>query len=297
MFRKLSAACALCVALVMLPSPALAWSWAAHRLIMRRAIDILPAEIKPFFVEHREEIVNRAIDPDLWRDAGWDEDHNHFINFGAPELGPYPFAALPRDYTAALEKFGTASLKRLGTLPWRIPEMGGSLRRAFEGFSRGSGLAPQQTVLFAGVAGHYVQDATQPFHASNDYDGIAAGQRGIHARFEEGLIDRFASRVTITPTPPRAIPNLREYAFQVALASYQKVDAILKADKAALGSKDTYDDQYFEAFFTKVQPILEEQLSMAVSDTASLIVTMWEQAGRPALTLPPRTPQKVQRTR
>ena len=54
---------------------------------MRRAIDILPADIKPFFVERREEIVNRAIDPDLWRDAGWDEAHNHFINFGAPELG------------------------------------------------------------------------------------------------------------------------------------------------------------------------------------------------------------------
>jgi hypothetical protein len=297
MFRKLWAACALCAVAVLLPSPAFAWSWAAHRLIMRRAIDILPAEIKPFFVDRREEIVNRSIDPDLWRDVGWDEDHNHFINFGAPEMGPYPFSALPRDYTAALEKFGQAGLKRLGTLPWRLPEMAGNLRRAFEGFARGSGLAPQQTVLFAGAAAHYVQDATQPFHASSDYDGIAAGQRGIHSRFEEALIDRFASRLTITPAPPKTIPNLREHAFELTLASYQKVDAILKADKEALGNKDTYDDEYFDAFFTKVKPVLEQQLSIAVSDTASMIVTMWEQAGRPALTLPPRVPQKVQRTR
>src|SRR2546429_5471134 len=104
MIRRRSAApiVALMVAAaaVLLPSPALAWSWATHRFIMRRAIEILPADIKPFFAEHREEIVYRSIDPDLWRDVGWEEGPNHFVNFGAPELGPYPFAAFPRDHTA-----------------------------------------------------------------------------------------------------------------------------------------------------------------------------------------------------
>ena len=294
MIRRLSA---VLVAALLLPAPASAWSWATHRYIMRRAIEILPAGIRPFFVEHREEIVYRAIDPDLWRDVGWDEESNHFVNFGAPELGPFPFVALPRDHTAALEKFGEAGVKRIGTLPWRLQEMVGNLRRAFEGFPKGSGVAPQQAVLFSGAASHYIQDATQPFHASNDYDGQLSGQRGIHARFEQELLDRFESRLTLKPDSPRAIPAVRDYAFDTMLASYQKVAAILKADREAIGARDTYDDQYFEAFFTNVRPVYEAQLSIAVSATASIVTTAWEQAGRPALTLPRRAPQKVQRTR
>ena len=299
MIRRPSAAAiiALTTVAVFLPAPASAWSWEAHRFIMRRAIEILPAEIKPFFVEHREEVINRSIDPDLWRDAGWDEDHNHFVNFGAPEMGPFPFVAFPRDQTAALEKFGEAGLKRLGTLPWRLQEMVGNLRRAFEGFAKGNGLSPQQTVLFSGAASHYIQDATQPLHASNNYDGQLTDQRGVHSRFELGLIERFESRITITPGQPKAITSLRDYSFDTLLASYQKADAILKADKEAIGSKDTYDDQYFEEFFARVKPIFESQLSTAVTATASIIVTAWDQAGRPAPTLPRRAPQKVQRAR
>ena len=298
MIRRASVAlvCALTIAFL-LPAPASAWSWAAHRFIMRRAIEILPAEIRPFFMEHRDEIVYRSIDPDLWRDVGWEEDPNHFVNFGAPELGPYPFVAFPRDHTAALEKFGEAGLRRLGTLPWRLQEMTGNLRRAFEGFGKGSGLAPQQTVLFSGAASHYIQDATQPFHVSNNYDGQLSEQRGIHGRFEEQLLDRFESRITVRPAPPTTIPSLREFAFDTMLASYRHVDPILKADKDALGTKDTYDDEYFEAFFARVKPIFEGQLSIAITDTASLITTAWEQAGRPQLTLPKRVPQKVQRAR
>jgi hypothetical protein len=299
MIRRSSAVTiiAMMAATVFLPAPASAWSWEAHRFIMRRALEILPAEIKPFFMEHREEVVARSIDPDLWRDAGWEEDQNHFVNFGAPEMGPFPFVAFPRDQTAALEKFGEAGMKRLGTLPWRLQEMVGNLRRAFEGFPKGIGVSPQLTVLYSGAAAHYIQDATQPLHASNNYDGQLTDQRGVHSRFETGLIERFESRITITPGQPKAVASLRDYSFDTLLASYQKVDGILKADKEAIDAKDAYDDQYFEAFFAKVKPTFEGQLSTAVTATASIIMTAWDQAGRPALTLTRRAPLKVQRAR
>jgi hypothetical protein len=96
----------LVVLLVVLPTPAFAWGSAAHRYIMSRAIDLLPAEIKPFFNHYRDEIVSRSIDPDLWRRIGWEDDPNHFVNFGVEEYGPYPFRDLPREYGAAIEKFG-----------------------------------------------------------------------------------------------------------------------------------------------------------------------------------------------
>jgi hypothetical protein len=284
MFRKLWAACVLGAVVVLLPSPASAWGSNAHRGIMRRAIDILPAEIKPFFLAHRDEIVYRSIDPDTWRTVGWDEDQNHFINFGAPELGRSG-TDMPRDYTIALQRFGEATLKRLGMLPWREAEMFGNLQRAFESLAKGNGYAFQDIVVFAAAASHYVQDATQPLHASNNYDGQLTGQRGLHARFEAELFERFEPRLTLAPAPPRAFASPRDFAFDALLASFQKVDAVLNADKQAIGDRDTYDDAYFEAFFTSVKPMLEERLSAAITATASVIVSAWEQAGRPSLTI------------
>jgi hypothetical protein len=286
------------LALVLLPSSAFAWGFAAHKYIMRRAIDLLPLEIKPFFVEHRDEIVFRVTDPDLWRNVGWEDDPNHFVNFGAPELGPYPFTAFPREYGAALEKFGITALKRLGMLPWREAEEFGNLRRAFEGFTKGNAYGTTDTVLFAAVASHYIQDASQPLHATNNYDGQLTGQPGVHARFERDLVERYESRLTVQPGAPKSIASPRDAAFDVLLGSHQLVAPLLAADKEALGSKDAYDDAYFEAFFLKVKPILEERLSAAISATASIVISAWEQAGKPELKNGALRPvQRVQRAR
>jgi hypothetical protein len=285
-----------CAALVIacVPSSASAWGTAAHRYIMRRAIDLLPAAIAPFFVHFRDELVIRVVDPDVWRSAGWEEDPNHFLDFGAPEFGPYPFTALPREYGAAIEKFGMATLKRDGLLPWRAAEEFGNLRRAFEGFNRDAGFAPSGTVLFAAVVSHYIQDAHQPLHASNNFDGQLTGQNGVHSRFESALFDRFETRLTIEPAPPAATKNVRDAAFDVLLQSYQLVQPLLEADKAASAGKLAYDDEYFEKFFSQVKPILEKRLSDSITATASVIIGAWELAGKPALkTEMPRTEQRV----
>jgi len=239
--------------------------------------------------------VIRAVDPDLWRNVGWDDDPNHFVDFGMPELGPYPFAALPRERDRALEKFGVRVMDRIGYLPWREAEMFGNLRRAFEGFRSGAAYATTDVVLFAPVVSHYIQDAHQPFHASNNYDGQLTGNSGIHARFERDLIERFESRLTLTPAPPRAVTNPRDFAFDALLASNALVDAILKADSAAVAGKEFYDDDYFEKFFTAVKPILEKRLSEAITATASTVTGAWEAAGKPVLTVTAARP--LQRVR
>src|SRR5436309_3195131 len=110
------------LAAMLQPKPASAWGTAAHRFIMSRAIELLPPELKPFFTHYRDQIVTRSIDPDTWRLIGWEDESNHFVDFGARELGRYPFDDLPREYDAALEKFGRTALNRLGTLPWRYAE-------------------------------------------------------------------------------------------------------------------------------------------------------------------------------
>ena len=274
---------AIVLAAALVPAPASAWSFAGHRYIMGRAIELLPPQLKKFFDHYRDEIVVRAIDPDLWRNVGWDEEPHHFMNFGAPELGDYPFTALPRELGAAIEKFGMATLRRDGMLPWRAQELFGNLRRTFEGFKRGSQYGPSDLILFSAALGHYIQDAHQPFHASNNYDGQLTGNNGIHARFERDLIEKFQSRLSVRPAAPRAVTNARDFAFDALLASYRLVDSLLKADSEAIAGKDTYDDAYFEKFFTKVKPILEQRLAEAISATAGLIIGAWDAAGKPAL--------------
>jgi hypothetical protein len=293
--RKASIVAAIVVAAAFAPAPALAWGTDAHRYIMSRAIDLLPAELKPFFEHYRTELVVRTVDPDTWRLVGWEDDPNHFINFGMKELGAFPFAELPRDYDAALQKFGADTLKRVGHLPWREAEMFGNMRRAFEGFATGAPYAGSNVVLFAGAASHYIQDAHQPLHASNNYDGQLTGNDGIHARFERDLFERFESRLTINPPRPAPIRNPRDTAFDVLLASYQLVDPILAADSEAIAGKDAYDDAYFEKFFGKVRPLLERRLADSISATAGLIIGAWEAAGRPAPAI--KAPRPVQRVK
>jgi hypothetical protein len=282
MKKTLLTTCAF-VMIALLPQSAFAWGFAGHKLIMRRAIELLPPELKPFFDQFKDEIVVRVTDPDTWRNVGWADDQNHFVDFGVREYGRYPFTALPRDYGTALEKFGRVALERNGLLPWREAEEFGNLRRAFEELKQNAPYTLSNLSLFSAVASHYIQDATQPFHATDNFDGAQTGNAGIHARFERDLIERFESRLKLTPAPPRPVTNARDTAFDELLASFQQIDPILKADREAIAGKDGYGDEYFEQFFTKVQPILEQRLSEGISATAGVIIGAWEQAGRPVV--------------
>lgn len=270
-------------ALLIQPPTASAWGFAAHQFIMRRAIELLPPELKPFFEQRREEVVVRVKDPDLWRTAGWPDDPNHFMDFGAKEYGEYPFTALPRDYTRALEKFGQATLTRNGRLPWRFAEVFGSLRRGFEGFARNSPFAADDVVLFSGVAAHYIQDAHQPLHASDNYDGQLTGQRGIHARFETELFERVQAKLVVTPPSATPVRNPEEAAWAVLLDSYQLVEALLRADKLAAEGLEFYDDRYYERLLKATGPMLTQQIGRAIAATAGTITGAWIEAGRPAV--------------
>ena len=292
---------AVLLAAVMLaaPAPAAAWGHDAHQFIMDRAIALLPDAIRPFFETHRASLIERAVDPDTWRTMGFDDEPpNHFVDIDWEGYGPYPYKGLPRDYTAAVAKFGKVKITENGRLPWRVEEYFGSLRRAFETYSqrpnRGTAF---DIVLFSAAMSHYVGDAHQPFHAVISYDGQATNQRGIHARFESELFDRFRPRLTIAPPPMKPVANPRDFMFDTLIEGTTLTPPILAADLKALGSGDLYDDAYFEAFLVASQPILERRLGEAISATAAMLTGAWEAAGKPAAPVtPPRpAPQRKRR--
>jgi hypothetical protein len=280
-------------ALLLCPSPARAWGFDAHKFIISRAIDILPQPLRPFFDANRAFIVEHAIDPDLWRVAGFaEEPPNHFLDFDA--YGKYPFTDLPRDYDEALKKYGIDELRQNGLVPWRTHEMAGRLIRGFQALKKNGPYAHSDIRLFSAILGHYVADAHVPLHAVLNYNGQLTGQTGIHNRWEDELFTRYQKQLVIKPGPLKSITHERDFIFETLLESFQVADDVLTADKEAIGNRDVYDDRYFETLFARTRPVMEKRVNDAITAVASIITSAWEQAGKPPLpaTPPPRPPQR-----
>ena len=228
--------------MLFVPAPAHAWGFEAHKFIVARAIDMLPEPLRPFFEANRAFIVERSIDPDLWRNAGFTEEPpNHFLDFDA--YGPYPFKDLPREYDAALKKHGIDKLKQNGLVPWRTQEIAGRLIRGFEALHKNGPYAQSDIRFFSAIIGHYVADAHVPLHAVLNYNGQLTGQSGIHNRWENDLFIRYQQQLVIKPPVLRSISNERDFIFDTLLESSQLADDVLAADKKAIGNRDTYDDR------------------------------------------------------
>ena len=280
------------------PTPAAAWGFEAHRFIMDRAISLLPAQLRPLFEEYRATLVERVVDPDTWRTVGFEEEgKHHFLNLDWEGYGAYPFEALPRDYTAAVERFGQARIDTNGTLPWRVEELHGRLRNAFESYGRRGVSGRFDLLFFSAVMAHYVADAHVPFHAVLNHDGQLTGQRGIHARFESSLFERYRDGLAIAPTGIPPIRDPRDLMFEVLTEGTTLVPGILRADLDAIGTRDIYDNNYFGALFAANRRVLERRLNESIARTAAVIAGAWDAAGRPAVPTDPAPLSEQQRRR
>ncbi|HUE86351.1 MAG TPA: hypothetical protein VMO26_09765 [Vicinamibacterales bacterium] len=274
------------------PAPSFAWGFEAHKFIAERMIALLPDEIRPLFEQRRAYVVERAVDPDLWRNIFAEEAPNHFVDLDY--FGKYPYPDLPRAYDRAVQRWGRDVIHAQGLLPWRVAELFGKLQREFEGLKRANapGYLQDNIAFYATVMGHYVGDAHVPLHSVVNYDGQVTNQRGVHGRWESELFDRTRARLTIAPGPIRPVTDPREFMFETLLASNQLADAVLAADKRAAEGRESYDAAYFEAFGNDQFATLERRINESITALASMITAAWDAAGRPALPKAlPRTPR------
>jgi hypothetical protein len=265
------------------PVPAEAWGFEAHKFIAEQMIALLPPELRPLFESRKAFVIERSVDPDLWRTVGWDvESPNHFVDLDF--FGAYPFNELPREYDRAVEKFGRAVIHEQGTLPWRTQEFYGLLRREFEEMNRpNAGYAHDNILLFAAVLAHYVGDGHVPLHAVVNYDGQLTNQRGLHSRWESELFDRTRASLRIAPAPPKPVSDPRTFMFDVLLASNRLAGGVLEADAKASAGREFYDDGYFSVFAKEQLGVLQQRINDSITAVASVIVGAWEQAGRPKI--------------
>lgn len=282
------------ILLLAAPAPSFAWGFEAHKFIAEQMIALLPAEIRPLFEERRDMVVERAVDPDLWRNIFPDEAPNHFVDLDY--FGTYPFTALPREYDRAVQKWGREVIHQQGLAPWRTAEMFGKLQRELEALKRENapGYLQDNIAFYAAVMAHYISDAHVPLHAVVNYDGQNSNQRGVHGRWESDLFDRTRARLKIAPAPPQAVSDPREFTFDVLLASNRLADEVLDSDRRAATGRDFYDDGYFAAFEKEQFEALQRRVNESITAVASLVIGAWEAAGRPPV--PPDQPRRPRPT-
>jgi hypothetical protein len=284
------------VLLLAIPTPSLAWGFDAHRFIADQVIALLPAEIRPLFEQRRVPFVERAVDPDLWRNVFPEEAPNHFVDLDY--FGAYPFAALPREYDQAVQKWGREVVHAQGLAPWRTAEMFGKLQREFEALKRDNvpGYIGENITFYAAVMSHYIGDAHVPLHAIVNYDGQTTNQRGVHGRWESDLFERARARLKIAPVAPKPVHHPRDFVFETLLASSRLAEGVLDSDRRAASGRDFYDDGYFTAFEHEQLSILERRINESITAVASLIIGAWDAAGRPSLPPDrPRSPRPIPR--
>jgi hypothetical protein len=276
--RRAVVALACLVLLLSFPQNSRAWGRNGHRLVVNKAIDTLetlPPEFRGFFESNRGLLVQHVTDPLDAITKTPAERHNHFILL--EKYGRFPFELLPRDYKAAVTKFGKTKLDANGLLPWQIGVYSEKLTEAFKAGKW------DEARLDAAILANYVAEAHDPFNTTDNSDGRLSGQPGVNERFGTTLIDRYSSFFPMRPNDAIFISDPTDRAFEACLSSHSWLETILLADRNARRGESSFTDEYYDRFYNQAAAILIRQLSDAATDVGSFWLTAWINAGRPQL--------------
>ena len=275
LYSVASLAAIIAAAITVFPRSAQAWGPNAQKLILNKSIDTLPPDLRAFFDNGRAQLLEHVNDPLEDEAKKPAEKHNHFLYLD--KYGRFPFTQLPRNYKAAVAKYGKSKLESTGLLPWQVGVYSAKLTEALR-------LGKwDEARLDAAILAAYVAETHDPFNTTENFDGHLTLQNGINDRFGTTLVDRFSSFFPMRPNDAAFISDPTDHAFDSCLAAHSEIEIILLADHNARLNTKPYDDEYFDRFYNQVAPTLIHQLSAAATDVGSFLLTAWTNAGRPQL--------------
>jgi hypothetical protein len=273
------------------------WGFWAHKQIHRQAVYLMPTPMADFFRANVLDLVEHSVDPDNRRRIDPNEGATHYIDLD--RYGQPPFPALPRTYTDAVKKFGADSVKNNGTVPWRIAAFADSLKEAFKARDK------RKILFFAANVGHYVADCNVPLHATENYDGQLTNQKGIHARWESVVPEKFMTPFETSYAAANAgvyyIADRVAESFKWSLESFELCREVLAADKNAVQSvppdkliiktksengkeRDEYSAAYYACYKKELGNMVEARFNQSVQRVAAVWYSAWIDAGQPDLT-------------
>jgi hypothetical protein len=179
------------------------WAWGrrGHQIVGETGAYLM-AEKMPAFRAHSFDIGYYANVPDIiWkRPATFQtEKTQHFLDLDRfkrafakrPEI-KNPFE-LSRKYFDAkfpeLKQSDGRSFWRIRELNDRFVEIAKRLHDKKDISRKERFELQEKWLILAGLIGHYVGDLGMPLHVSENYDGAATGQKGIHSFFEDVCVD------------------------------------------------------------------------------------------------------------
>lgn len=257
------------------PWRAAAWGNNAQRLIVNRAVDTLPGELRPFFENNRSFLMQHVNDTLNTLDKRPSERNNHFIELD--KYGKFPFEGLPRSYKAAIAKYSKSHIENTGLLPWQI---GVYSQKLTEDLKAGRW---EEAKLDAALLADYVAEAHDPFNTTENFDGKMTAQSGVNDRFNTVLVDRYGSFFPVSPHDAYYVSDPTDHAFDSCLWAHSMVESILLADKSAKRGLSSYTDEYYDRFYNLTAAALIRQISEASTDVGSYWLTAWTNAGKPQL--------------
>ena len=272
--------------------PSYCWGFWAHQKINYYAVFLLPPEMMVLYKPNITFITEHAIDPDKRRYAVADEGPRHFIDIN--DYGEYPYDSIPHKWEDAVAKYGEATVRKNGIVPWHVQIMLQRLTSAFKekNFSR--------IMKNSAELGHYIADAHVPLHASNNHNGEKTNQKGIHGFWEsrvpellaEKEFDFFIGRANYIKDPGKFI-------WDRVLESGQEADSVLLFERqltTEFGDDKKYSfearngviiKQYSSAFTIafnkKLDGMVERRMRQSIYAIASFWYTAWVNAGQPDL--------------
>ncbi len=214
-------------------------------------------------------------------DADWrkkddpEEGPKHYIDIDNYEV----FAeegAIPHSLDVCIEDYGAQFVDDNGYLPWATLAMYDSVVNCLE---REDWTSAKK---YAADLGHYVADGHMPMHLTRNYDGQFTGNKGIHARYEIYMIERYHDQVNYQGTPAEEISDVTSYVFDYIYRNYTYMDSILIADDYATEmAEGNESDLYYAALWERTENMTIAMFSEASHALAELLYTAWIEAGKP----------------
>lgn len=258
------------------PAPLSAWGRVGHVRVSELALKDLPPEVAAWFKGQEATFLEHSSDPDFWKQDR-KEGPRHYIDteaYGGPE-------GVPFDVQEALQKVGAEAFARRGQVPWVIQDR---LRDLADAFKKGD---KAQIALTATVLGHYIGDLHVPLHTTSNHDGQFSGQKGVHSRWESGLVERYASLDSLEAQPAALEPGLFQAPWKWMKESHALVPKLLEDDLAADRTSPggargkVRGEAYWMIFWGQQGPVVRRQLSLAGKRLAQMILYAWTLAGKP----------------
>ncbi len=265
------------VLMLILSLPLAGWGPKGHRLVAEGSLRTLPPALRAWYAGQEGTFQEAALEPDGWKEDDPKESARHHIRveaYGGPER--IPFAAEEAIRSAGASVFATA-----GALPWVIGDRYRSLVGAFRAQN------PAAVVKESAWLCHYVADAQVPLHATRNHDGKKTGQKGVHARWEKGLVERVQTLPPLRPARPPGEPA--RVAWSWVSEAFAQVPGLLEADRNALRSGDpaapeSPENAYWTSFWSHQEKSVRGQLLRSAERSGDLLLAAWLEAGKP---LPP----------